>query len=263
MDARASTCVRGRRGGEDASGKDAQIVYGDASTNQVSYEYARSADDVLVRVDASEMPSVPIIVLGQSLQKDGQPSRVLRNRVELAADLHRRMGAPLVVSGGDVAKVGETEAAVMRRLLLEAGVAVPSSILLEAEARNTLENALHVVPLLQPRAPKTVVLLTSDFHVPRAALLFVGAFEHRGFYPRIICIGARSEHPRRPARTPRPWETRSGGDISSWHMAERCEHEQRLLNDTMPRWFASYGIAQPASARFAAAAAQLREVSNG
>merc|ERR1712083_4233 len=102
--------------------------------------------------------------------------------------------------------------------------------------------------------------VTSEFHIPRAALLFVGAFDHVNFNPRIICVGAPSGHARLPARNPRPWSVPRGEmeDISQWRMAERCEHEQILLKDTMPRWFQQYGVKQPSRERFEQAARQLR-----
>jgi len=132
---------------------------------------------------------------------------------------------------------------------------------MEEKAWNTLENAIYVEPILRRLGCRQAVLLTSDFHMPRAALLFEGAFAHMKLDVHLLCLSAASGHPRLPPRQPRPWQ--EGGpqcDISSWHMAERCEHEALLLRCTMPKWFRAKGFAMPSAERFAQAALQLKEI---
>jgi hypothetical protein len=160
--------------------------------------------------------------------------------------------------------VGKTEASVMKRLLLDTGAVDVSSIHLEEESINTIENAKFAVPILRRlNACDAVVLVTSEFHVPRAALLFEGVFRHFQFRPRLLCIGSASGHQVLPARTPRPWETESREDISEWRMSERCEHERLLLRSNMPRWFQREGMAVPPVDRFREAERQLAAVADG
>ena len=91
-----------------------------------------------------------IVVLGQSLDPDGSAPGTLVRRVETAAEL--QLANPddtlCVPTGGDPAQTGVTEAEVMRRLLVE--LEVPeSAIRPEPRAQNTLQNAAHVLPILQ------------------------------------------------------------------------------------------------------------------
>lgn len=204
--------------------------------------------------------SCAVVVLGQKLLPDGQPSLVLRNRIDLTVQLHTELGGvPIITTGADVAGSGESEASVMRRLLASTGKVPKSAIHMDESARNTLENATGALPIVKGLGVDTIVLVTSDFHVPRAALLFEGALRHLGTSLRVVCVGSSSGHPRKPSRSPRPWKRADfGGDISLWHLGERCEHEQLLLRHTMPRWFDSYGYSQPPPEVWERAARQLQ-----
>lgn len=243
-------------------GKHANNVTLPKATPAPGVEIADSVDDLLRRLP-SNTDSVPIIVLGQSLQPDGQPSPVLLNRVKLSAELHARTKAPLLVSGGDVAGVGETEASIMYRLLVEAGVASPkTSIFRDDRAFNTLENAKYIAPMLTSMGSEASILVTSEFHLPRATLLFEGVFAHLGLADlRLLGIGADGGHSRLPARVPSPME--KGGpreDISKWRLSERCQHEHRLLSGTMQKWFQQAGIPCPSESRFQLAKQQLQMI---
>lgn len=61
----------------------------------------------------------------------------------------------------------------MRRLLEQEGVS-SSHIALEARAQNTVQNAQLSLPLVPPHV-RTLHLLTSDFHMPRASYIFEAA----------------------------------------------------------------------------------------
>jgi len=187
-----------------------------------------------------------------------------KNRVSLAVRVHQQTLGPLLLCGADVKFVGETEASVMKRLLLDTGAVEASSIHLEEESCNTIENAKFAVPILRRLcASDAVVLVTSEFHIPRAALLFEGVFRHLQFRPELLCIGAASEHRVLPARNPRPWETKAREDISQWTMSERCEHEKLLLRNNMAQWFEREGMTVPPAARFREAEIQLAAVADG
>lgn len=45
-------------------------------------------------------------------------------------------------------------------------------IVIEDQAKNTIENALLCLPLLQEQKVTHIVLVTSDYHMPRSRLLF-------------------------------------------------------------------------------------------
>mmetsp|Transcript_54510 Transcript_54510/g.151977 ORF Transcript_54510/g.151977 Transcript_54510/m.151977 type:complete len:208 (+) Transcript_54510:59-682(+) len=114
-----------------------------------------------------------IVVLGQALNPCGGVPGTLHARVQKTVALHRdRSNVPVIVTGGDPAKRGVSEAEVMAQLLRDAGV---EDVVLEPRALNTCQNALEVLRLL-PEDCKQISLVTSDFHMPRAAYIFEAVF---------------------------------------------------------------------------------------
>ena len=86
--------------------------------------------------------------------------------------------ALVIPTGGDPARAGVTEAAVMARLLAEAGVAA-ARIVQEPRARTTAENAINVLQLVAARLEAAeagsevrVVVVTSAYHLPLALWMF-------------------------------------------------------------------------------------------
>lgn len=63
---------------------------------------------------------------------------------------------------------------VARRIFDAAGIA-PDRVILEGRSRNTWQNAEMTLPLVQDLGPGPVVLVTSAFHMPRAAGVFCAA----------------------------------------------------------------------------------------
>jgi uncharacterized SAM-binding protein YcdF (DUF218 family) len=109
-------------------------------------------------------------VLGCRLFPDGRPSQRLRRRISLGVGLYREGTAPLLVlSGGGDGPIAE--AAVMRDLAREAGIP-ETALLLEAESRNTFENADNTARLLHAAGKSRVILVSDRLHLPRAARLF-------------------------------------------------------------------------------------------
>jgi uncharacterized SAM-binding protein YcdF (DUF218 family) len=96
------------------------------------------------------------------------------DRVLLAAHLYRAGKAPLVVvSGGQTfpTEPPMPEAESIAALLEEWGVP-REDIVLEAESRNTHENATRTAALLERRGLRRVLLVTSALHMPRALATF-------------------------------------------------------------------------------------------
>jgi len=85
-------------------------------------------------------------------------------RIAKATDL------PVIVSGGAPLKTAgtESEAAAAQRLLVSLGLP-QSKIHIETSSRTTWENAVDVHRLYNPR---TIVLVTSAYHMPRAVYCF-------------------------------------------------------------------------------------------
>jgi uncharacterized SAM-binding protein YcdF (DUF218 family) len=117
-------------------------------------------------------PGDVLVILGARVRKDGSPSAALRARVEHGARLFQQGGVrALVLTGGAMGGGPHSEAAVMRRLLLEAGL--PEAVLtLEDQSRDTDENARFARTLLEALAPREVTVVTDGFHAFRAQRLF-------------------------------------------------------------------------------------------
>lgn len=98
-----------------------------------------------------------------------------------------------VVSGG--ALDGQrlpTEAAYLARQLEAWGIS-KERIVVEAQARNTRENATYSKPLLAARDAKKVLIVTSAFHVPRA----LGCFRAAGVPVDVLPVDYRMREPSR------------------------------------------------------------------
>ena len=114
-----------------------------------------------------------IVIFGAAVRADGSPSGSLQRRCQTALR-HGGAGAlgPYYLPTGGVGQHGPAEALVMREWLLQQGVA-ESRIVLECEARDTLQSVRLCSRILQRRGDADAVLVaTSDYHGPRCALLF-------------------------------------------------------------------------------------------
>jgi uncharacterized SAM-binding protein YcdF (DUF218 family) len=129
----------------------------------------------LERIDTADA----IVVLGGAVGAPLPPRLYVdlhggSDRVLHAARLYRAGKAPLlIVSGGNVfpeSRVGP-EADYIAELLRQWGVA-RDAIVIEGASRNTRENALETRKILSGRGKRTVLLVTSALHMPRALATF-------------------------------------------------------------------------------------------
>lgn len=128
-----------------------------------------------------DLPEADAIVLLGGTVVSLQPPRVEAEemagaRVQRALRLFRAGKAPVIVcSGGNPYRGpdGEvrSESDDMRDLLVDLGVP-ESAVRREAESRNTNENARYSAALLRELSAKKILLVTSAFHMRRAAALF-------------------------------------------------------------------------------------------
>lgn len=111
-----------------------------------------------------------IIVLG-----GGVSSKDWKARVDKAVQLHGKWLAPrIIMSGkfGALQKRAVTEADEMRRYAISRGVK-GEAILKEEESRDTVGNAFFTRKnVLEPNGWKKIIVVTSDYHVPRARMIF-------------------------------------------------------------------------------------------
>ncbi len=111
-----------------------------------------------------------IIVLGAQVKPDGEPSLQLQWRLDAAAMAYEKKPCPIVVCGAKGADEPDAEAHVMAAILRGKGVP-ESMILMDDTSFNTRQNIRHAADLLRDTQPGTVLIVTSDYHLPRALRL--------------------------------------------------------------------------------------------
>ena len=129
--------------------------------------------------DNNNNTPVYICCLGLALNPDGSPPDELQARCTQTADLAKQNPEALILlSGGDWKNLGVTEAEVMAQILINQGIN-SDRIILEEKSANTIENAYYLMRLVaelgvneNQTAPSKVFLVTSRYHIPRAAWLF-------------------------------------------------------------------------------------------
>ena len=105
------------------------------------------------------------IVLGLALE-NGKPAGDLLARLDTAqAYLEESPEARLILTGGNADASGRTEAAVMRDILAERGVA-EDRMILEDQAESTKDNFRNTAQIIDPAKP--VALISSNYHMDRA-----------------------------------------------------------------------------------------------
>lgn len=115
-----------------------------------------------------EARSVDAIVVLGAAQYDGQPSPVLRARLDHAVTLFRRHIAPvLIVTGGKRTADRMTEAAAARDYVVRQGVPV-EAILLEDQGSNTRTSLANAGALMAAHGLKSAVLVSDRTHLLRS-----------------------------------------------------------------------------------------------
>jgi uncharacterized SAM-binding protein YcdF (DUF218 family) len=126
-------------------------------------------------------PRTAIIVLGGGVERGGEPGQLevfplVYARVVKGLELylqckHAGNTCVLLVSGGDPAKLGSSEAQVYADLLSRLGVD-PADLAIEGQSLNTWQNAQFCAAWLLQHHQDQVVLVTSALHLRRATLYF-------------------------------------------------------------------------------------------
>ena len=112
-----------------------------------------------------------VIIFGAAILSDGTPSPALQHRIAGALDWSRGRDDVMFLATGGRGRQGPPEAQVVRSELIAGGVS-PSLILVECEARDTLESVRLCHLILGARGDcRKVIVCTSTYHQPRCALL--------------------------------------------------------------------------------------------
>ena len=111
-----------------------------------------------------------MIVLGAQVNPGGEPSIQLQWRLEAAVEAWNEKNTVIVTCGAQGGNEPAPEALVMRDYLMARGVP-EEMILTDAVSYNTRQNIRNAAALLENRKVERVLIVTSDYHLPRAMAL--------------------------------------------------------------------------------------------
>lgn len=116
-------------------------------------------------VPPDRLPPLPVaLVLGAEVYADGRPSRFLRARLDVAADLYRRSLVGRILLSGDGQSPFYDETAGMRDYLLAVGVPA-GHIVLDPSGFDTYDSCLRARDVFGLRR---LVVVSQAYHLPRA-----------------------------------------------------------------------------------------------
>lgn len=112
-----------------------------------------------------------IIVLGARVRGE-TPSLALQERLNVAYDyLEQNPKTQAILTGGRGAGEDITEAEAMKRYLVQKGIS-PNRLLLETQAKDTVENLTYSFKMIDPSLEKVeVIVVTSKFHILRSKII--------------------------------------------------------------------------------------------
>ena len=111
-----------------------------------------------------------IIVLGAQVKPDGEPSIQLQWRLDAAVKAWQERNCLVVVCGAQGSNEPAPEAHVMRDELIRQGVP-EDVILMDDKSFNTKQNINNAIQLMEGRDVDRVLIVTSDYHLPRSMAL--------------------------------------------------------------------------------------------
>lgn len=138
--------------------------------------------DAIVVLGGGELPHV-----GKTATMEGHTAR--DTRLGLGLELFRHGRAPIILLSG-----GDREARQMAGLLEQQHVPA-TALRIEDHSRNTHQNALYSAAILKREQRQRILLVTSAWHMPRAA----ASFKRQG----LLVIPAPTFDP--PSHTAPPW----------------------------------------------------------
>lgn len=125
---------------------------------------APTGNTALSRFDA-------IIVLGSSADSEGNPTSLQLAHVTEAVHEYERGIAPRLILTGGAVRNQYVEAQVMARSAEALGVPA-SALVLETQARDTIQNACNASRIMQAHGWRSAEVISSAEHLPRAGLIF-------------------------------------------------------------------------------------------
>ncbi len=133
------------------------------SLEQAYLPPAEPKGDVIIMLGGGAMPDSP------DVDGVGALCSSPANRLLTAVRLQRKLGVPILLSGGQVYEDTGAEAKIARRMLIDLGVP-EDQILVETRSINTTQNARYSAEILREHSFTQPILVTSAFHMKRAVL---------------------------------------------------------------------------------------------
>lgn len=122
------------------------------------------SDMIVTSEDAKDFDADCIVILGCKVKDDGQPSDMLRDRLQRGIELYRLGAAPKIIMSGDHGRKNYNEVGTMKQYAVEAGV--PSSdVFMDHAGFSTYETVYRAKEIF---GAKKVVIVTQKYHLYRA-----------------------------------------------------------------------------------------------
>jgi len=122
-------------------------------------------------LDDNPHPTDLAVVLGSKADPDGQPSLMLKARLDHAVELYRQGLFKLILVSGGQEREGYDEPVVMRHYLEAAGIP-RDSIFEDNQGYTTWHTAQNTARFLQEHHLTSVLIISQYFHIARCRLAF-------------------------------------------------------------------------------------------
>ena len=136
----------------------------ETSYDQVPLDDLKNAQAIVVLAAGSYDSVADLDTIGQNTANS-------ISRLVMGLRLHRVLHIPIVLSGGRIFETRNTEATIEANFLQSCGID-KRFLIKEEQSRNTVENAKYTKHICQKNNYKTIVLVTSAYHMPRSVKIF-------------------------------------------------------------------------------------------
>lgn len=134
-----------------------------------------------------------MLVLGSPNSPKGELGPIAISRLQVCRQLYDQEPQKIVLTGGFGLHFNtspQSHAFYLKQVLLEAGIA-PADILPLVESRHSVEDATLSKWIIESHKPAHLTIVTSDFHVERAKLIFEAVYAP---FRQFTFVGASSAH---------------------------------------------------------------------
>ena len=128
------------------------------------YVMASTENQIITLEEAADLNADTILVLGARVWDNGQPSGILKDRINTGVDLYEAGASERLLMSGDHGQDEYDEVNAMKDFAIDQGVA-PAVIFMDHAGFSTYESLYRARDIFQV---KTVVIVTQTYHLYRA-----------------------------------------------------------------------------------------------